>query len=124
MTDGGADVAFECTGSPKVMRDALESCHVGWGTCVLLGVEPPGAEIGVKPVLVRYGRTLKGSYFGGVKGRSGSAASSTSIYLYMEGKILVDELITHQFSPERLPEAFELMHAGRSLRSVVLHDPI
>jgi S-(hydroxymethyl)glutathione dehydrogenase/alcohol dehydrogenase len=119
MTDGGVDVAFECTGSPKVMRDALESCHVGWGTCVLLGVEPPGAEIGVKPVLVRYGRTLKGSYFGGVKGRSGLGRF---VDLYMEGKILVDELITHRFPLEGLPEAFDLMHAGLSLRSVILHD--
>jgi len=121
MTGGGVDVAFECTGVPQVMRDALEACHVGWGTCVLLGVEPPGAEVGVRPVLLRYGRTLKGSYFGGVRGRTGLGRI---VDLYMEGRILVDELVTHRLPIEGVNRAFDLMRGGESLRSVLLHDPV
>jgi len=121
MTNGGVDVAFECTGVPHVMRDALEACHAGWGTCVLLGVEPPGSEIGVRPVLVRYGRTLKGSYFGGVRGRTGLGRF---VDLYMDGQILVDELISHRLSIEAVNDAFALMRSGQSLRSVLLHGPV
>lgn len=121
LTGGGVDVAFECTGVTAVMRDALEACHVGWGTCVLLGVEPPGAELGVRPVLVRYGRTLKGSYFGGVRGRSDLGRF---VDLYMEGRILVDELVTHCLPLEQVNRAFDLMREGRSLRSVLLHVPL
>lgn len=119
LTGGGADVAFECTGHTGVMRQALDCCHVGWGTCVLLGVEPRGAEMAVPPVAVRYGRTLKGSYFGGVKGRSGMGRF---VDLYMDGKLDIDALITHRLPLAEINRGFELMVSGESLRSVVLFE--
>lgn len=116
LTSGGADVAFECTGILSVMRQAIDSCRAGWGTCVLLGVEPPGSEVSFPPVLARYGRTIKGSYFGGVKGRSGL---NDLIDLYMAGSIFVEPLITHRLNLEDINRGFELMATGDSLRSVV-----
>lgn len=116
LTDGGADVAFECTGHVKVMREALDCCHVGWGTCVLLGVEPRGAEMAVPPVAVRYGRTVKGSYFGGVRGRSGLGRF---VDLYMDGRLDIDRLITHRLPFDEINRGFGLMTSGESLRSVV-----
>jgi S-(hydroxymethyl)glutathione dehydrogenase/alcohol dehydrogenase len=119
LTDGGADVAFECTGRIEVMRQALDACRAGWGTCVLLGVEPKGAELPIPPVAMRYGRTVKGSYFGGVKGRSGL---SRFVDLYMDGKLEIDLLITHRLALTDINKGFELMVAGESLRSVVLME--
>jgi S-(hydroxymethyl)glutathione dehydrogenase/alcohol dehydrogenase len=119
ITGGGADVAFECTGIVSVMRQALDCCHVGWGTCVLLGVEPRGAELSFPPVLARYGRTIKGSYFGGVKGRSGLGSV---VDLCLDGQLDVDSLITHRIALSEINEGFDRMAAGEGLRSVVLFE--
>ncbi len=116
LSDGGVDAAFECTGIIAVMRQALDSCRVGWGTCVLLGVEPKGAELSFPPVLARYGRTVKGSYFGGVKGRSGLGRF---VDLYMDGALAIDPLITHRLTLPEINRGFELMASGESVRSVV-----
>jgi S-(hydroxymethyl)glutathione dehydrogenase / alcohol dehydrogenase len=119
MTDGGVDVSFESSGEPSAMRSAFECTCLGWGTCVLLGVEPEGAEVGIRPVMVRYGRTLKGSYFGGVKGRS---ELGRYVDMLAEGKITVEGLISHVMPIDGVNEAFELMRTGGSLRTVLLHS--
>jgi S-(hydroxymethyl)glutathione dehydrogenase/alcohol dehydrogenase len=119
LTDGGADVAFECTGVVSAMRQALDCCHVGWGTCVLLGVEPKGAELSFPPVLARYGRTIKGSYFGGVRGRSGL---NDFVDLYLEGRLEIDPLITHRIALDEINDGFDMMLSGESLRSVVVFE--
>ena len=119
LTDGGADVAFECTGHVPVMRQALDVCHIGWGTCVLLGVEPRGAEMSFPPVAVRYGRTIKGSYFGGVNGRT---ELGRFVDLYMDGKLDIDALITHRLPLADINRGFDMMVSGESLRSVVVFD--
>jgi S-(hydroxymethyl)glutathione dehydrogenase/alcohol dehydrogenase len=119
LTGGGADVAFECTGIVPVMRQALDCCHVGWGTCVLLGVEPRGAELSFPPVLARYGRAIKGSYFGGVKGRSGLGAV---VDLCLDGRLDLDSLITHRIALSEINEGFDRMAAGEGLRSVVMFE--
>jgi S-(hydroxymethyl)glutathione dehydrogenase/alcohol dehydrogenase len=116
LTRGGGDVVFESVGNVKVMRQALEACRAGWGTCVILGLEHGTDEMSLRPVLLRYGRTLKGSYFGGVRGRTGLPRL---VDWYMEGKLAVDELITHRLPLERINEAFDLMRRGESIRSVV-----
>jgi S-(hydroxymethyl)glutathione dehydrogenase / alcohol dehydrogenase len=120
LTDGGADVAFECTGHVAVMRQALDVCHVGWGTCVLLGVEPRGAEMAFAPVAVRYGKTIKGSYFGGVNGRT---ELGRFVDLYMDGKLDIDALITHRLPLAEINRGFDMMVSGESLRSVVVFEP-
>jgi S-(hydroxymethyl)glutathione dehydrogenase/alcohol dehydrogenase len=119
LTGGGADVAFECTGVVAVMRQALDCCHAGWGTCVLLGVEPKGAELSFPPVLARYGRTIKGSYFGGVKGRSGLGRF---VDLYLDGRLEIDPLVTHRIALDQINDGFDMMAAGESLRSVVAFE--
>jgi S-(hydroxymethyl)glutathione dehydrogenase/alcohol dehydrogenase len=119
LTDGGVDVSFESSGELEAMRLAFEACCLGWGTCVLLGVEPEGSEIGVRPVMMRYGRTLKGSYFGGVKGRS---ELGRYVDLFMDGKIKVAELISHVLPITEANRAFDLMRSGESLRTVLLHE--
>ncbi|MER9757417.1 zinc-binding dehydrogenase [Mesorhizobium sp. M0166] len=116
LTDGGVDVAFECTGIVPVMRQAFDCCQPAWGTAVLLGVEPPGAELGFPPVGVRYGRSIRGSYFGGVKGRSGLGRL---IDFYMEGRLDLDRQITHTLTLDEVNRGFDLMRAGESVRSVV-----
>ncbi|MER8864635.1 zinc-binding dehydrogenase [Mesorhizobium sp. M0751] len=116
ITEGGADVAFECTGIVPVMRQAFDCCHPAWGTAVLLGVEPPGAEMGFPPVGVRYGRTIRGSYFGGVKGRSGLGRL---IDFYMDDKLDLDRQITHRLTLGEVNHGFDLMRAGKSVRGVV-----
>ena len=116
LTGGGGDVVFESVGDVKVMRQALESCRAGWGTCVILGLEPGTEEMSFRPVMVRYGRVIKGSYFGGVKGRS---QLPRLVDWYMEGRIKVDPLITHTLPIERINDAFDLMARGESIRSVV-----
>ena len=98
------------------MRQALDCCRPAWGTCVLIGVEPSGAEMSFPPVFVRYGRTIKGSYFGGVKGRSGLGRF---VDLYVEGQIDIDSLITHRMGLDDINRGFELMAAGEGLRTVV-----
>lgn len=116
LTSGGADVAFECTGHTHVMRQALDCCHPGWGTCVLLGVEPAGEELAFPPVLARYGRTIKGSYFGGIKGRS---ELNTFVGLYLDGYLDIDSQITHQDTLKGVNHGFERMARGEGLRTVI-----
>jgi S-(hydroxymethyl)glutathione dehydrogenase / alcohol dehydrogenase len=116
LTGGGADVTFECTGVVAVMRQALDCCHAGWGTCVLLGVEPKGAELSFPPVLARYGRTIKGSYFGGVKGRTGLGRF---VDLYLDGRLEIDRLVTDRIPLDRINDGFDSMAAGEGLRTVV-----
>lgn len=119
LTDGGADVAFECTGRVSVMRQALDCCHVGWGTCVLLGVEPRAAEMAFAPIAVRYGKTIKGSYFGGVRGRT---ELGYFVDLYMDGKLDIETLITHRLRLDEINRGFDMMVSGESLRSVVMFE--
>jgi S-(hydroxymethyl)glutathione dehydrogenase/alcohol dehydrogenase len=116
LTDGGVDIAFECTGLIAVMRRAFDCCAPAWGCCVLLGVEPAGAELSFPPVGVRYGRQIKGSYFGGVKGRSGLASF---VDLYMEGKIAIAPLISHELELADINRGFDMMKNGEALRSVI-----
>ena len=116
LTGGGADVAFECTGIVAVMRQSFDCCHPAWGTAVLLGVEPSGAEMKFPPVGVRYGKSIRGSYFGGVKGRSGLGRL---IDLYMDGKIDLEHQITHRLDLTDVNRGFDLMRNGKSVRSVV-----
>jgi len=116
LTKGGADYSFECIGNVKVMRQALECCHKGWGVSVIIGVAPAGAEIATRPFQLVTGRVWKGTAFGGARGRTDVPRI---VDWYMEKKINIDDLITHVMPLERINEAFDLMHAGTSIRSVV-----
>ncbi len=116
LTRGGADYAFECVGNVKLMRQALECCHRGWGTCVIIGVAGAGEEISTRPFQLVTGRTWKGTAFGGARGRRDVPRI---VDWYMEGRINIDDLITHTMPLERINDAFDLMHAGKSIRSVV-----
>ncbi|MFG1421605.1 S-(hydroxymethyl)glutathione dehydrogenase/class III alcohol dehydrogenase [Roseixanthobacter liquoris] len=117
LTDGGADFSFDCTGNVDVMRQALECCHRGWGTSIVIGVAPAGAEISTRPFQLVTGRNWRGSAFGGARGRTDVPKI---VDWYMEGKIEIDPLITHTMPLEEINTAFDLMHAGTSIRSVVL----
>ncbi|HSV50541.1 MAG TPA: S-(hydroxymethyl)glutathione dehydrogenase/class III alcohol dehydrogenase [Burkholderiaceae bacterium] len=116
LTDGGADYSFECVGNVKLMRQALECCHRGWGVSVVVGVAGAGQEIATRPFQLVTGRTWKGTAFGGVRGRT---EVPRIVDWYMDGKINIDDLITHVMPIERINEAFDLMHEGKSIRSVV-----
>ena len=116
LTLGGADFSFECIGNVKAMRDALECCHKGWGTSVIIGVAGAGQEIATRPFQLVAGRVWKGSAFGGAKGRTDVPKI---VDWYMEGKIRIDPLITHTMPLDRINDAFDLMHAGESIRAVV-----
>jgi S-(hydroxymethyl)glutathione dehydrogenase/alcohol dehydrogenase len=116
LTDGGADYSFECIGSVKVMRQALECCHRGWGESIIIGVAGAGEEIATRPFQLVTGRVWRGSAFGGAKGRRDVPRI---VDWYMDGKIAIDPLITHELPLERINEAFELMHEGRSIRTVI-----
>jgi S-(hydroxymethyl)glutathione dehydrogenase/alcohol dehydrogenase len=116
LSAGGVDVAFECTGIVPVMRQAVDVCRAGWGTCVLLGVEPAGAELSFPPVLARYGRTIKGSYFGGVKGRSGIGRF---VDLYLDGLLDIDTQITHRGTLDDINAGFDRMARGEGIRTVL-----
>jgi S-(hydroxymethyl)glutathione dehydrogenase/alcohol dehydrogenase len=116
LTGGGADFAFECVGNVKLMRQALECCQRGWGTCVIIGVAGAGEEISTRPFQLVTGRTWKGTAFGGAKSRRDVPKI---VDWYMQGKINIDDLITHVMPLERLSEAFDLMHKGESIRSVI-----
>jgi S-(hydroxymethyl)glutathione dehydrogenase/alcohol dehydrogenase len=116
LTRGGADYSFECIGNVQVMRQALECCHKGWGTSVIIGVAGAGQEIATRPFQLVTGRVWKGTAFGGAKGRTDVPRI---VDWYMEGKIRIDPLITHTVPLERINHAFELMHAGESIRAVV-----
>ncbi len=118
LTDGGADYSFECIGNTKVMREALECCHRGWGQSIIIGVAEAGAEISTRPFQLVTGRVWKGSAFGGARGRTDVPRI---VDWYMEGKINIDDLITHTLPLERINEGFDLMKRGESIRSVVLY---
>ncbi len=117
-TDGGADFSFDCTGSVDVMRQALECCHRGWGTSIVIGVAPAGAEISTRPFQLVTGRNWRGSAFGGARGRTDVPKI---VDWYMEGKINIDDLITHTMPLQDINTAFDLMHEGKSIRSVVIY---
>jgi S-(hydroxymethyl)glutathione dehydrogenase/alcohol dehydrogenase len=116
LTRGGADFSFECVGNPKLMRQALECCQRGWGTSVIIGVAGAGEEIATRPFQLVTGRTWKGTAFGGARGRRDVPRI---VDLYMERRINIDDLITHTLPLDRINEAFDLMHAGKSIRSVI-----
>jgi S-(hydroxymethyl)glutathione dehydrogenase/alcohol dehydrogenase len=116
LTRGGADYSFECVGNVKLIRQALECCHRGWGTSVIIGVAGAGQEIATRPFQLVTGRVWKGSAFGGARGRTDVPKI---VDWYMEGKIEIDPLITHKLPLDRINEAFELMHSGESIRTVV-----
>ena len=116
LTKGGADHSFECIGNVTLMRQALECCHKGWGVSTIIGVAGAGQEISTRPFQLVTGRVWKGSAFGGARGRTDVPKI---VDWYMEGKINIDDLITHTMPLERINEAFELMHEGKSIRSVV-----
>jgi S-(hydroxymethyl)glutathione dehydrogenase/alcohol dehydrogenase len=118
LTDGGADYTFDCTGNVTVMRQALEACHRGWGESVVIGVAPAGAEIATRPFQLVTGRVWRGTAFGGARGRTDVPKI---VDWYMGGKIEIDPMITHTLPLERINEAFELMHSGESIRSVVVY---
>jgi len=116
LTDGGVDYSFECIGNVKTMRAALESCHKGWGESVIIGVAAAGEEISTRPFQLVTGRVWRGTAFGGVKGRSQLPGY---VERYLAGEIKVDPMITHSFPLEKINEAFDLMHQGKSIRSVI-----
>jgi len=118
ITGGGADYSFECIGNVDVMRQALECCHRGWGVSVIIGVAGAGQEIRTRPFQLVTGRVWKGTAFGGARGRSDVPKI---VDWYMEKKINIDDLITHTLPLERINDAFDLMHKGESIRSVVVY---
>ena len=117
LTGGGVDYSFECIGNVEVMRAALECCHKGWGESTIIGVAGGGEEIRTRPFQLVTGRVWRGSAFGGVKGRSQLPGY---VERYLAGQIHVDEFVTHTLPLEQINHAFELMHAGQSIRSVIL----
>ena len=118
LTGGGADYSFECVGNVELMRQALECCHRGWGVSVIVGVAGAGQEIHTRPFQLVTGRVWKGTAFGGARGRTDVPRI---VDWYMDGRINIDDLITHVLPLERINEGFELMHAGRSIRTVVTY---
>jgi S-(hydroxymethyl)glutathione dehydrogenase/alcohol dehydrogenase len=116
LTKGGADHSFECIGNVDIMRQALECCHKGWGESTIIGVAGAGQEISTRPFQLVTGRVWRGTAFGGAKGRTDVPKI---VDWYMEGKINIDDLITHTMPLEKINDAFDLMHAGESIRSVV-----
>jgi S-(hydroxymethyl)glutathione dehydrogenase/alcohol dehydrogenase len=117
LTDGGADYSFECVGNTQLMRQALECCHKGWGKSIIIGVAAAGQEISTRPFQLVTGREWKGSAFGGARGRTDVPKI---VDWYMDGKLRIDELITHTMPLERINDGFALMERGESIRSVVL----
>jgi S-(hydroxymethyl)glutathione dehydrogenase/alcohol dehydrogenase len=117
LTDGGVDYSFECIGNTNVMRAALECCHKGWGESVIIGVAGSGQEISTRPFQLVTGRVWRGTAFGGVRGRSELPAYVDN---YMAGKINIDDMVTHTMGLEDINRAFDLMHDGESIRSVVI----
>jgi len=118
LTDGGADYSFECVGNTQLMRQALECCHKGWGKSIVIGVAAAGQEISTRPFQLVTGRHWLGSAFGGARGRTDVPKI---VDWYMEGKLKIDELITHTLPLERINEGFDLMERGESIRSVVVY---
>ncbi|WP_426341448.1 S-(hydroxymethyl)glutathione dehydrogenase/class III alcohol dehydrogenase [Pseudoduganella sp. S-14] len=118
LTDGGADYSFECVGNTQLMRQALECCHKGWGKSIVIGVAAAGQEISTRPFQLVTGRHWLGSAFGGARGRTDVPKI---VDWYMEGKLKIDELITHTLPLERINDGFDLMERGESIRSVVVY---
>src|SRR5437016_5683022 len=118
LTDGGADYSFECVGNVNLMRQALECCHKGWGVSVIIGVAGAGQEIKTRPFQLVTGRVWKGTAFGGARGRTDVPKI---VDWYMEKKIAIDPLITHKMPLDKINDAFDLMHAGTSIRSVITY---
>ncbi len=118
LTGGGADYSFECVGNVKLMRQALECCHRGWGVSVIIGVAGSGQEIGTRPFQLVTGRVWKGTAFGGARGRTDVPKI---VDWYMDGRINIDDLITHVLPLTRINDGFDLMHAGTSIRAVVTY---
>jgi len=118
LTRGGADYSFECIGNVDVMRDALECCHKGWGTSIIIGVAGAGEEISTRPFQLVTGRNWRGSAFGGARGRTDVPRI---VDWYMDGRINIDDLITHRLTLDEINDGFELMHKGESIRSVVVY---
>ncbi|MBX7081416.1 MAG: S-(hydroxymethyl)glutathione dehydrogenase/class III alcohol dehydrogenase [Nannocystaceae bacterium] len=119
LTGGGADYSFECVGDVTLMRQALECCHRGWGQSIIIGVAGAGKEISTRPFQLVTGRVWKGTAFGGARGRTDVPKI---VDWYMDGRIQIDELITHKLPLARINEAFDLMHAGTSIRTVIEFD--
>jgi S-(hydroxymethyl)glutathione dehydrogenase/alcohol dehydrogenase len=117
LTDGGADYSFDATGNTEVMRTALECCHRGWGTSIIIGVAEAGKEIATRPFQLVTGRNWRGTAFGGAKGRSDVPGI---VDMYMDGRIEIDPMITHVLSLDEINKGFDLMHAGESIRAVVV----
>ncbi|RVU31620.1 S-(hydroxymethyl)glutathione dehydrogenase/class III alcohol dehydrogenase [Neptunomonas marina] len=120
LTDGGVDYSFECIGNVDVMRSALECCHKGWGESVIIGVAGAGQEISTRPFQLVTGRVWRGTAFGGVKGRS---ELPEIVERYLAGEFKLNDFITHTMGLEGINEAFDLMHEGKSIRSVIHYDP-
>jgi S-(hydroxymethyl)glutathione dehydrogenase/alcohol dehydrogenase len=118
LTGGGADFSFDATGNTDVMRQALECCHRGWGESIIIGVAEAGKEIATRPFQLVTGRVWKGTAFGGARGRTDVPKI---VDWYMEGKINIDDLITHKLSLDEINHGFDLMHEGKSIRSVVVY---
>jgi len=118
LTGGGADYSFDCTGNTDVMRQALECCHRGWGQSIIIGVAEAGQEISTRPFQLVTGRVWKGTAFGGARGRTDTPKI---VDWYMDDRIAIDPLITHTMPLERINDAFDLMHKGESIRSVVVY---
>jgi S-(hydroxymethyl)glutathione dehydrogenase/alcohol dehydrogenase len=118
LTGGGADFSFECIGNVHTMRQALECCHRGWGESIIIGVAASGQEIATRPFQLVTGRVWKGTAFGGARGRTDVPKI---VDWYMEGKINIDDLITHTLKLDEINTAFDLMHEGKSIRSVVVY---
>nr|WP_047573561.1 S-(hydroxymethyl)glutathione dehydrogenase/class III alcohol dehydrogenase [Methylobacterium sp. ZNC0032] len=118
LTGGGADFSFDATGNTNVMRQALECCHRGWGESIVIGVAEAGKEIATRPFQLVTGRVWKGTAFGGARGRTDVPKI---VDWYMEGKINIDDLITHKLSLDEINTGFDLMHEGKSIRSVVVY---
>ena len=118
LTKGGADYTFDATGNVDVMRAALESAHKGWGESIIIGVAPAGAEISTRPFQLVTGRSWRGTAFGGARGRTDVPKI---VEWYMDGKIEIDPMITHTLTLDEINKGFDLMHAGESIRSVVVY---
>ena len=118
LTDGGADYSFDCTGNTEVMRTALECCHRGWGESIIIGVAEAGKEISTRPFQLVTGRVWKGTAFGGARGRTDVPKI---VDWYMNGKIEIDPMITHVLPLDEINKAFDLMHKGESIRTVILY---
>ncbi|CAO3688863.1 hypothetical protein G6F70_003295 [Rhizopus microsporus] len=116
ITDGGLEYTFDCTGNVDVMRSALEACHKGWGESVIIGVAAAGKEISTRPFQLVTGRVWRGSAFGGIKGRSEMGGL---VQKYLDGQLKIDEFITHKFDLDHINDAFDAMHSGNCIRSVV-----